>query len=108
MRDGGGKTGGSIKYLLNPVISLIFHIVKINLLYSFMFTTNLKFLDLLATTYFYSRGKYLNFHFINSPFGFNLPPPPPASQSCLDRCKYRSDQSQVANTESLFYNQHYK
>ena len=59
MRDGGGKTGGSITYLLNPVISLIFYIVKINLLYGFMFTTNLKFLvlttDLLDTSYFYAR-----------------------------------------------------
>ena len=65
VRDGGVGWGCGMgvekQGELNQVISLIFYVVKVHLLYSFMFTTNLKFLvqtrDLLDTSYFYSRKK---------------------------------------------------
>ena len=61
MSDGVEKQGESITYLLNQVIYLIFYIVKVHLLYRFMFTTNLKFLvqttDLPDTSNFNSRKK---------------------------------------------------
>ena len=76
---GWKKQWESITYLLKKVMSLIFCIVKVHLLYRLNLTTNLKFLvvttDLFDTSYFYSRGKYLNFNFIYSHFGFNPPPP---------------------------------
>ena len=53
--------GESMTYLLNQVIFLIFYIVRVHLLYRFMFTTNLKFLvqttDLPDTSNFNSRKK---------------------------------------------------